>query len=70
MPNGTLNARCLHCGEVVTLDGAHVHVFPYRRKATVVDFSKSDEVKNGEVVRGMLHDCKLSVDYEVVAQKR
>lgn len=65
-----MNARCLHCGEVVTLDSTKVHVFPYRRRSTAVDFSKADEVKNGEVVRGMLHQCNLSVDYEVVAQKR
>ncbi len=68
MPNGTLNARCLHCGEVVTLDGSVVHVFAYRRVLTAVDFSK--RIKRGEVVRGMLHDCKLSVDYEIVGQKR
>lgn len=67
MPN--LNARCLYCGEVFTLDLFVTHVFPYRKPMVVVNPWKAAEVKNGEVVRGMLCKCKLSVDYEVVAQK-
>jgi len=64
-----MNAKCLHCGKVVMLDSTKVHVFAFQRKLTMVDFSKTDEIKNGEVIRGLLHNCGLSVDYEVVGQK-
>jgi len=63
-----MNGRCLHCKKVRRLDLSQVYVFAYRTPPTVVDQSKESEVLNGEVVRGLMCDCKLSVDYEVVGQ--
>ncbi len=65
-----MNARCLHCGTVIVLDLSKTHVLPYRTPLAVVHSWKADDVLNGDVIRGPLCPCKLSVDYEVVAQKK